>query len=115
MNRPAFLTGSRVYGTPREDSDLDLVVYMPGTAEDKLLEAVADKFGQLKDTTYHDAVPNVPYTFGKLNLIVCVSVERYESFFRARTRCLQEAPVTRERAIEIHKEERAREKTEVPF
>lgn len=35
---PAFLTGSRVYGTPKEDSDIDLVVFMDKNTYWKLIE-----------------------------------------------------------------------------
>lgn len=53
----SFITGSRAYGTPRKDSDVDLVVRVnPETAE--ALRALSDRGKE-------------PVRFGRLNLILC--------------------------------------------
>jgi hypothetical protein len=63
----AFLTGSRVYGRPGPNSDIDLVVRVdPTTARHiRRLQGVA-----MSEPT--------PIRFGKLNLILCETDEQYE-------------------------------------
>lgn len=66
----AFLTGSRAYGTPREDSDWDLVVCCN-----------TDTMWQLK---YNGDLksPYKPTRFGNLNLIVVDDVEKFKKWKR---------------------------------
>lgn len=52
--RQAFLTGSHVYGTPNEGSDIDLVVLLSEEDHATLLGAIGEQF---------------PIRFGRLNLI----------------------------------------------
>ena len=96
---PAFLTGSHVYGTPTDGSDVDLVVVVD--YDDTNL------IGMLwNEADSRDGSDASSLKFGKLNLISVTPLE-YDRWKKARDRCLAEAPVTRERAIEIHKEEKA--------
>lgn len=97
----AFLTGSRVYGTPRADSDLDLVVPVdPGVREDIAAVLVPD--GSLD---YPEGLSNlVCWVAGlpgiKLNLIL-TSQEEALAVWRPGTAALKaRAPVTREEAKE---------------
>ena len=89
MDRPSFLTGSRVYGTPSDQSDLDLVIRV--SPEDMETLKKASDNGRL------------PIRFGKLNLICCVDEAHYDAFAEARRECLMASPVTRDEAVEIHK------------
>lgn len=67
MITPAFLVGSHVYGAPRPDSDVDLVVRLaPETAA--FLYAIA---GQS---------PDGPLRFGKLNIICALDDAQYEAW-----------------------------------
>jgi Kef-type K+ transport system membrane component KefB len=58
----SFITGSRAYGTPRPDSDVDLVIL---TDEDTAtaLRTLSDGKGAVR--------------FGKLNLVVCTTQDEY--------------------------------------
>lgn len=81
-------TGSRVYGFPTEDSDIDIVIRC--TVQEALW--------------YVDKSDNkcIPIMYGKFNIIPADSDKLYESFFKARLECLDEAPITRDKAKEIH-------------
>ncbi len=75
----AFLTGSRVYGAPRPDSDIDLVVFMDREEAQRLhylAAQLADDFGE----TYDEETPGASLRFGNLNLIVCTDESRYRSW-----------------------------------
>ena len=93
----AFLVGSRVYGEPREDSDIDLVVRM--SPEDAYqLRRLADPIRQ------NDPMGVVRY--GKLNLVVCETDALFEAWVDGFDEVMHEFaktqnPVTRARAIEI--------------
>lgn len=64
----AFLTGSRVYGSPREDSDIDLVVFCSEHTR-KTLEKHKDGGHAINAVR-----------FGKLNLILCDSKPDYDAW-----------------------------------
>ena len=80
----AFLTGSRIYGTPSENSDIDLVVLMNQTE----IEMLSSKF---------------PIRFEKLNIIAVNNAHEFSLWKEAMELCVNEMPVSRDRAIEIHK------------
>lgn len=72
---PAFCTGSRVYGEPRADSDLDLVVLVES---DETVELLAAMDETRKGTGEPSAGSERPsFRFGALNLIVCRTVSDY--------------------------------------
>lgn len=82
----AFLTGSRAYGTPREDSDWDLVVCCD-----------TDTHWQLR----YNGDANNPYAptrFGRLNLIVLDDVEKFKTWKRVTEELKARAPVCKEDA-----------------
>ncbi len=59
----SFITGSHVYGTPTEDSEIDLVVFVDEATRDKLVElSEQGKF---------------PVRYGKLNLLIATTPEEY--------------------------------------
>jgi hypothetical protein len=88
-----------VYGTPKPDSDVDLVVV--ADFDDEFFVSMLWDLADDRDGSDCGSLH-----FGKLNLI-SVTADEYDRWKRARDRCVAEKPVTRERAIEIHKEERA--------
>lgn len=61
----AFITGSRAYGKPREDSDIDLVVRVSGDAAELLWDLSED---------------DKSCRFGRLNLILCTTDEKFAAW-----------------------------------
>lgn len=93
-----FLIGSHVYGTPRPDSDIDLVVRMTGKLAIRLYELAGVN-------------PHMPLRFGSLNIIPAVTDEEYEAWMTGLREVLQlqedsGEPVTREQAVRIFKRQR---------
>lgn len=92
----SFLTGSRVYGVPKSDSDIDLVVLVNEDDIKKLLPMADGADGHGGCEHYEDGVS---LRFGKLNLL-CVTKERHFELWRRGTNEIKEhAPVTRDFAI----------------
>jgi len=87
---PAFLTGSRVYGIPREDSDIDMVILVS--------ENDSETLKNISDTGKY------PIQFASLNLILVKNQEEYNRWLLAMRRCLINKPVDRDTAILIHKQ-----------
>lgn len=89
----AFITGSRCYGTPRPDSDLDLVVLVD---EDTLeqLESMAEEL--------EPSVPGVEYAtlrFGLLNVIALLDEGDFNTWRDVTRQLYERRPVTREQAV----------------
>lgn len=101
--RAPFITGSRAYGMPTEASDLDLVIRVTD-GQYAALKALADEESGLRECTNFYPPSSAPLRFGKLNLLCCMTDDRYDQWSRALQKCKQEAPITRDRAIAIHKE-----------
>jgi hypothetical protein len=85
MRIPYFLTGSRAYGTPRPDSDHDLVVLV--TQEQ--VEALAQRA---------DSVKSVSLRFGEYNLLCCTT-HQHLAWQRGTAALIARAPVTRDEAV----------------
>jgi hypothetical protein len=91
-----FITGSRAFGSPRPDSDIDLKIFMPDTAmpDIEMMGSVADKF---------DPKWNV-MAFGKLHLHVITDPTEYWAWFDAtnvlRKRAAAGLPVTNREATD---------------
>lgn len=100
----AFLTGSRVYGTPRPDSDIDFVVLV-GKDELLTLTALADNLAEKAESegslgsTRGKEDPGESLRFGKLNLICHTSQVVFEAWRDATAALKDVRPVTREAAI----------------
>lgn len=98
----AVLTGSRVYGTPREDSDVDLAVLVSLEDFDKLVAL----FPPGGEADSYKGCPAQPLRIGKLNLLLVTS-EAHLAIWRAGTDILKaNAPVTREQAMQLFAEMR---------
>lgn len=87
----AFLTGSRVYGMPRGDSDLDLVILCsPGDGEQLWHEADGGGTSGQASTV-----------FGKLNVIALCNPAEFEAWRAGTEECKTRSPVDRETAVAI--------------
>lgn len=92
----AFVTGSRAYGTPRPDSDVDLVILT--SADDmKLLCAVSTCF----DDSYDGSSASL--RFGDLNLLVFCDEELFNAWRNTHAELCAMKPVTRDLAIAAFK------------
>jgi len=107
MSKP-FLTGSRVYGTPRADSDIDLVVLVTPEELDKLAlfaDVKMEEMAPFEDRYGGDAEIRRSLRFGKLNMI-CVCEDQEYHVWKDGTALLAEkkkktGPVTREEAVRL--------------
>lgn len=91
-----FLTGSRVYGRPRADSDIDLVLRVTPEAGQEF-RALGEPLSR------YPAITSESVRFGNLNLILCYTDEAFASWMKAKDQCILHAPINRHRAVEIHK------------
>lgn len=98
-----FLTGSRVYGKPSEDSDIDLVIQLSYYELDQL-KKLADAHDVIDDSC---AGPDsASLIFGKLNLICCTTDDSFAVWKVGTKRCEDikrdtHKPVLREKAKSI--------------
>ena len=108
----AFATGSRVYGTPTETSDLDLVIRVSDSATVALIAALADSSTLAPNDGQRPAsavgLPNASFRFGKLNIIIAHTDRQYADWKEGTAKLMEEKPVTRERAVEVFTALRAR-------
>lgn len=103
----AFATGSRVYGTPRPDSDLDLVVLVDSDDLARLRE-LADKTDTVEQEPDDKSYPSDSLRFGKLNLICISSHAVFEAWRKATDSLALRRPVTRDEAVACIKAEVAK-------
>lgn len=110
MGEP-FITGSRCYGEPTEESDLDLVVHMPAEVADKIWEELfpgqprgSDEYSTT--TTNHFSV----FRFGQLNLIATHTNAAYDAWKVGTDKCVAQLlkkrkALTRTEAVTIIRKE----------
>ena len=91
-----FITGSRAYGTPREDSDVDLAVFVPSQDADKFRELFKAELRISNEGSYPDGCA---YRFGNLNLLVFSSEPHFKAWRDATAELVARKPVTRSEAI----------------
>jgi len=106
----AFITGSRKYGTPTEDSDVDLVIRCSSQTA-ALLSELADDV--VTDADYGMKPENVSLRFGKLNLLCCLNDATYAEWcLGTDTMCRNVSgpldPPVRDQAIAVFEAIRAR-------
>jgi hypothetical protein len=89
----AFLTGSRAYGTPRPDSDIDLCVLM---SKEDLNELIAGNTPAKSD--YGKASASL--RFGILNLVCMTSEFDFMAWKVATEELIARKPVTKAEAIQ---------------
>lgn len=85
MKTEAFLSGSRVYGTPHEWSDIDLVVLCSPEVE-VLLRAASGGYNSIK--------------FGHLNVITCTDEDTYNKWKTVTEALTILRPVTKQQAVD---------------
>ena len=105
----AIITGSRAYGNPRPDSDIDLVVLMsPDDYMNLMGFAIMEKNvdSNIKDseTEYGIGANSAVLRFGQLNLLVTVDPLQFEVWRRGTEQLKQyrtqmNKPVSRELAV----------------
>jgi len=100
-----LLTGSRAYGTPREDSDIDIV--MLGETDEDYNVFVGLKFmanptiptvEECKEQLYAGNLK-----FGRLNLILVNCPDTFDIWKQGTTLLKEFAPVTRDQAVYVLK------------
>jgi hypothetical protein len=94
----SFVTGSRAYGTPREDSDIDLAVCV--SSKDLELLMGGQPTG---DAQYQEGTRSTSLRFGKLNLLAFVNRADFDAWMVANEMLKKQRPVTRERAVQTIK------------
>ena len=104
MDTPALLTGSRAYGTPREDSDVDLVIRVRDAAT---LAAIIDAADPADPDSPHKpsavGFRTASFRFGRLNLIIAHTDAQYATWAAGTAELVDRAPVTREEAVATFK------------
>lgn len=91
----AFVTGSHAYGTPREDSDLDLVVLV-SPADLAILNAV---LGTPPPEGVSKTEVSTSFKIGSVDLITFVDAPAFEAWRGANQALIARKPVTRETAV----------------
>lgn len=101
----AILTGSRVYGDPKLESDIDMVALMTHE-EYELLCGQADNFEEPDEGVGGWRVPaeslggQAPsLRFGALNLICCFDQKNFDVWYKGTQELAERRPVTRIEAI----------------
>lgn len=89
------LAGSRIFGTPKEDSDLDAIVFVTA-AEAVLLGQLADE-----PRVQRPGTKSYPVRFGKLNLIVCTDYPTYLKWLGGCKILEANKPVTKDQACKV--------------
>lgn len=94
-----FFTGSQVYGTPTEESDIDLAILEVGERLSDRLAPLANK-SLVVSRDGHDS-----FKFGRLNILVFQNEKEFDAWKEATENLKTRRPVTREQAIaEIDKQ-----------
>lgn len=103
----ALLTGSRVYGVPREDSDVDLVLLVSET-ELNILKTAADTVNVQSTGGSAEESPAIVATLriGRLNILACATQWQFDLWVKGTKHLLEENTITgqfrsRERAVEV--------------
>lgn len=100
LTTKAFVTGSRAYGTPRPDSDIDLVCLLD---EGDRIVFEADVNGDAGDGTeqeLYESAGVIALRFGKLNLLLCLDEDAYRTWEQGTRELRARKPVTRDEAVE---------------
>lgn len=101
----AFITGSRIYGEPNNDSDIDVVIKLNITDTDKIIRVLTSA-GQKVTENRGDYAGQTSIKIGALNLLVCHSDKTFFAWSTGtemlkRERTIAGRPLSRERAIEV--------------
>lgn len=97
----AFVTGSRKYGTPRPDSDIDLVIFVESESEYDLLVELADDQGSITCLEEYEGLVLTPLRFAKLNLICCVNHDEWQCWHDGTKQMETKRPIARDAAVAL--------------
>lgn len=106
----SFLTGSRVYGIPHEDSDIDLVVFFENRTTYWQLSEFAEPIHPNNHPSASDEEAYPSLRFDSLNIIPVFESELYEAWKSGTEFLRDEKPVSKKRAYEVLEEFRQRAK-----
>lgn len=107
-----FVTGSRAYGLPRVDSDIDLVVFVTEADLERLME-FGEHMIDPQDPDYI-AASGIPFRFGDLNLLCVTDAKKYDIWLKGTRHLKKQKPVTREFAIRYFRKLRKQADFTVP-
>lgn len=99
----AFVTGSQVYGTPTQDSDIDLVVHVESKSFDLIYSIVFDQTNNEIEVDYELDEGEIGHQsmrikFGKLDLILVSSRKLFNAWKKGTNYLKSRKPVTRAQA-----------------
>ena len=89
---PSFLTGSFAYGTPRYNSDIDLVIWI-SEADLKWLKQEGGQWKTMRHTT--------SFKLGRLNLLCITDFDTWQKWREGTDRLIKQRPVTKAQAIAV--------------
>lgn len=101
MLTPAILTGSKVFGIPRPDSDTDLMIYMREDDAKKLASLEPASVCNSESEGYGTSVERLVFRFGNLNLTVCCNLDQYEAWAAAHAEAVARSPLSKQECGEI--------------
>ena len=103
-----FCTGSRVYGTPREDSDIDVVALIDERNFDKKFSLLWQQSDDLQEELKGNPAGSYIYEpddhslrFGKLNLLCFYHKMKFDAWHAGTQHLICLRPVTRDFAVEV--------------
>ncbi|KKN47398.1 hypothetical protein LCGC14_0663110 [marine sediment metagenome] len=91
----AILTGSRAYGIPNDQSDIDLVVFMEPSQAADLAALMGAELNRTGDARY----PGAQFRAGALNVIVETDPAQFGIWVEGTQQLEAKAPVTRDEAV----------------
>ena len=103
MIRDAFVTGSRCYGTPRPESDWDIVIRCDREDAFKVFGAKDQEMGGEAHEDYELDENAHQCAFGHVNFILCFTDERFKSWRKGTDKLAYIKPVTRAVAVAMFK------------
>lgn len=95
LTRRTFFTGSRVYGEPKESSDVDMVMLVTED-EANMLRPLADTRGGSADVK-----GDFSLKFGRMNVLTMTSVAKFNAWLTATEKLIDRRPVTRDEAVKL--------------
>ena len=108
----SFVTGSHAYGTPRPDSDIDLVVLVSPEDMSRLVkmdpDSNADRYGVMCSSYLR---------YGNLNLLAVDNEIDFAVWLVGTQELIARKPVTRDEAVEVFKrlQKQARPQKEIEY
>lgn len=102
LDRRPFATGSRVYGSPEEEADLDVVMLLDRSTYWLLTDFATKHVNPNNHPSASDEEGHPSFFLGKVNIIPVFEPEIYDAWLKACQLCKAKKPVTRREAIKIH-------------